>query len=200
MRRLRRILFNVLTALSLLLAVAAAIFWGRSYRGWAGIVPADSVNFGAGGVWYEVGSSHGQFYAIRAREPGRIVTWPPGREADAIGFGNLLFSVRLSQAVHVDGGTFWLATWESGTRDPTVYYSVPPQRDPAKFVRYHYVDVKCWAAVVAFAVLPVTRAAAWLIRWRGRRRGSRVGLCPACGYDLRATPDRCPECGTIAAR
>jgi hypothetical protein len=55
-----------------------------------------------------------------------------------------------------------------------------------------------WAVLLAV----VAPAGLWLGRaWRGARvrRRRRMGLCPACGYDLRGTPERCPECGAPGA-
>lgn len=52
--------------------------------------------------------------------------------------------------------------------------------------------VPWWFLALLFSLLPAR--AAWI--WYRRRRHP-PGYCSACGYDLRATPDRCPECGAI---
>ena len=54
-----------------------------------------------------------------------------------------------------------------------------------------------WSVFPLFAAgLAAPAAAVWLRRRAALAKAA--GLCPACGYDLRASPERCPECGTVA--
>ena len=45
-----------------------------------------------------------------------------------------------------------------------------------------------------FLLLPVVG----ILQYRSRRHALGVGKCARCGYDLRATPNRCPECGAVS--
>jgi len=71
--------------------------------------------------------------------------------------------------------------------------------------RYYFADLPLmrstsflfplWFPTLLLAIL----LALWLRRRMILRKRSRLGFCKTCGYDLRATPQRCPECGTVAA-
>jgi hypothetical protein len=62
------------------------------------------------------------------------------------------------------------------------------------FPRNPVAGVPHWGVVLGSAVLP----AAWVMHRRRKAVAAKRiarGECAACGYDLRATPGRCPECG-----
>jgi hypothetical protein len=59
-----------------------------------------------------------------------------------------------------------------------------------------WVNLDCWLVCAATAVLPVFRTSTLMMGVYRHHRRQATGRCTRCGYDLRATPNRCPECGT----
>ena len=177
---MRRRLLMVLSLLSLLLFVAVVTVWVRSF-------------------WYQAG------YAWQEeRGPDVIVTGDV-----ATGQGNLVVNYhrhRLNPAgreigaLMLAGEDGWYSLSLAETERPpwsAVLWQPRWQRNSVPLTPFTrdqlYVVFPLWP--VAVVALP------WPVLWaRGavrRRRARRLGLCPRCGYDLRATPGRCPECGAL---
>jgi hypothetical protein len=169
MRRALRFIRRCLTALSLLLCVAACLLWARSYSVGDGFVwkPADAppyyrayagrgvVRLGSGRYGFDR-PPHFDYSADPA--PARPTGYHPGTLAHRLSFD------------------FHRGSDSQGM--PTTDLLFP-----------------LWPAALASAVLPALWARG-VRRDRTLRRRADAGQCPSCGYDLRATPGRCPECGT----
>jgi len=69
---------------------------------------------------------------------------------------------------------------------------------PPKISRDLSATFPHYALILLFAPLPLLRGRRWLRDRRVRRR-VREGRCIHCGYDLRASRARCPECGADIA-
>jgi hypothetical protein len=79
------------------------------------------------------------------------------------------------------------------SRVPGVYY-----RFTGAPLRQYLLHVRHWLGFALTALLP----ASWVARRLLARARGRDGpeACRLCGHDLRATPERCPECGTVAGK
>jgi hypothetical protein len=186
-----RRLFNILSAASLLLCVAACVLCVRSY--WI-----------SDRLWSHGGDRY--VYSFRGR-----------------------MAIGLEYAGFIEDSTWNDHKWHfsldytpghaAGDKDP-----LGGQGDPGARWDYHFLGFASSAsrgglaarnlysvavylsgyrivvphAAIAclFAILPSLT----LRRRRTQYRRHKAGQCGTCGYDLRATPDRCPECGTVAGK
>jgi hypothetical protein len=212
MRRLLRILRPLATALSFLLFLATLAAWARGYwareyfglirerAGDAGWVSREwGVDWGGGDVGVCYGPARADAAAARAAGCPDAARWdtrfnhdPPSSVRGkyttwAGGWVKAGHHARLWDHAGIVAGHAQGLDWASSVSGPSV-----PRADR----RYYWLALPCWAAAALFAALPIHQARA--IRRRRRARLAATGRCTACGYDLRATPQRCPECGTPA--
>jgi hypothetical protein len=179
---MRRRLFNFLAALSLLLCAGAAGMWARS-RSLHDMVHRGSGVYRIGGgwqtrdVWLEsaAGEFHFWFLETRALRSPIMNANPAGWHYHAWRFAP-------------SSPPGWIEERRVlGVGVVNKFHN----HGASGHVRIFMLHVPYPHVVAAAGVLPL----AWVVR-RRRRRARRPGLCARCGYDLRATPGRCPECGT----
>ena len=183
---MQRKLFSFVTALSLLLCVSAGALWSCRYRtGWRWQFGSPTPPTLPGTQWEVL---VGRTLVIDREE----WLFSPRQDGTHVHLSRGYSSAQEFPGVHVTRA-------HSFTR-PRLPGEESPFRDNMPARLYHKsfrLSVSFLLVAAAGSVLPLL----WLWRQRSWRREARVrvGLCPACGYDLRATPQRCPECGCTNA-
>jgi hypothetical protein len=181
---LRRWLFNLAATVSALLLLVTAALWARGRYTWV-----DERVF----VARPNGAERYNIWGLRNTPFG--VT---GFLTLAVPFDPAMPRYEAVRTFAADRASFnqFFAPYGARGAAGVWWVTIPDRRHYQWHGLFH---VPHWTLALLTSIVPTT----WLVRrWRRRQRLT-AGRCLTCGYDLRATPDRCPECGAasdVAAR
>jgi hypothetical protein len=164
-------------ALSLVLCLLVLACWVRSY--WV----RDCWSWGTPHSDNILASSAGRLLYADAEWPNTIPIRKLERRAEQRSAPFWIDHVDHTDGFHVLGFEFTREAFPYHQGNVTLSFFLPVWR---------VIAIPYWAPFALLTLHPLARTLAPLHRTR-RRRQLR---CVACGYDLRASPGRCPECGT----
>jgi hypothetical protein len=173
-----RRLFTLASVLALLLCLATCALWLRSY--WAGelLMMDFDVRPTPGRV-----DEHGTYWVGTSRY--RVAEVVSSRGTLHVGLG-------------AGSGPGRAKAWTSTCRE---YAGDPSASEPlVSFSSDVLGGYRCWELTLSFGVVgaaALVLPGIWLLLNARRRRRESGAACRKCGYGLRASRDRCPECGTV---
>lgn len=223
---MRRRPFTMTSALSLLLWAATIVLWVRSY--W--VADHFWMIYRSGGAeLFRCSRGDFELYHSRSDEKGNFQSAIrfSHAEGDSISARTTVYPIHRQWWVFTYDATpppppptprqirearDTIAAWDKVRQE---HLTVPARREEVDLLRdrareanwvlanhrssHWQLVFPAWMAAIATAMLPAFWIALMLRRRRGAQR-MRRGLCSRCGYDLRASTDRCPECGTLAPK
>jgi hypothetical protein len=178
MRRLARHLFTFVSAVSMLLCLAVCVLWVRSRHP---IIIYESGDprtaSGSHGVLVFGGDLSFQKHSNCRRIPD---------SPDGI----------IQGQAHVDDGWDILGFQYYETVTVAKTFAYKPL--PGTYGNHAEFWIPLGWPLFVTSIFPLLCASRLTRSQIAKRRLAKAGLCCICGYDLRATPERCPECGTPA--
>jgi hypothetical protein len=215
-KRLRRILLNVATVLSLLLCVATAVFWvraGSAHDWFVFTTPGDRLwqvsapevaERNAIGILTVPGWPVREAQRWRVAEPGAWCVYELFPTPDLNDWRWERLGVRIERGagvtkVNEGEGAVLARYWTLPDGRVRGRISMVGPGTATSALPYVSATVPYWMPLSAFGLLPVGRGLRRIVGAIRARRRTMRGHCAGCGYDLRATPGRCPECGKRVA-
>jgi 4-amino-4-deoxy-L-arabinose transferase-like glycosyltransferase len=190
--RMRRRLFTLVSAVSLVLCVATCVLWVRSYYA---TVEVSAVAIPGVGQW-DLKWQEGEMQARDARYDADYDAFLYERKRLRELAERLSAELRMLAELPTmpdEGDSEYCEKANRYAKTLDLYDGLsgngPMWKD------YSHGEFRLWQVTAAKAVLPSVWITAWFVRLRWRRKRLASSLCSRCGYDLRASPGRCPECG-----